>query len=211
MSAATITAPALFAFPSVCVEEYPFRHFSIPDFCDENFASRLLHWFESGADWKSRRMANFYVYSDINLRTADLPDDLSFLVDDAYLSTLRRCVGQCFHTELKGYVDVTAHRLAAGDLIRAHSDWVTLRFTHRMLLQVNRGWKKGNGGVLGLLDRDPKTNGRPRVKSIVPHHRSGFAFEVSQKSFHRVTRVNEGERYTLIFSFYPPQAARDPR
>jgi Rps23 Pro-64 3,4-dihydroxylase Tpa1-like proline 4-hydroxylase len=198
----------LFDFPSVQVERNPFPHFSVSDFCDPAFASRLLHWFESGADWKSRRMANFYVYSDINLRTADLPTNMEFLVDQEFLTHLRQEVGSLFGAKLDGFVDVTAHRLAAGDRIRTHSDWVTLRFTHRMLLQVNQGWKPGNGGVLGLLDRDPKSGSRPRVKSIVPHHRSGFAFEVSEKSFHKVSRVNDGERYTLIFSFYPPQPPR---
>lgn len=208
MPAVAIAGEMLFDFPSARVERDPFPHFSVADFCDPAFAARLLQWFEREAEWKSRRMANFYVYSDINLRTSDLPKEMEFLVEDEFLSHLRREVGRSFGAKLEGYVDVTAHRLAAGDRIRAHSDWVTLRFTHRMLVQVNRGWKPGNGGVLGLLDRDPKTEGRPRVKSIEPHHRSGFAFEVSEKSFHRVSRVTEGERYTLIFSFYPPRGAR---
>lgn len=199
---------ALFDFPPVQVARDPFPHFSAPDFCDCEFAARLLRWFESEAEWKYRRMANFYVYSDINLRTSDLPKEMEFLVAPEFLAHLRREVGRLFGATLEGYVDVTAHRLAAGDRIRTHSDWVTLRFTHRMLLQVNRGWMPGNGGVLGLLDRDPQSGGRPHVKSIPPHHCSGFAFEVSEKSFHRVSRVNEGERYTLIFSFYPPQPAR---
>jgi Rps23 Pro-64 3,4-dihydroxylase Tpa1-like proline 4-hydroxylase len=197
-----------FDFPSIQLQHVPFTHFSVPNFCDDALASRLLNWFESGAEWKYRKMTNFYVYSDINLRTADLPDDMTFLVDDAFLGDLRHEVGKSFDAKLEGYVNVTAHRLAAGDRIRTHSDWAELRFTHRLLVQVNRGWKRGNGGVLGLLDRDPESSGRPRIKTIVPLHRSGFAFEVSEKSFHRVSRVTEGERYTLIFSFYPPQPAR---
>jgi Rps23 Pro-64 3,4-dihydroxylase Tpa1-like proline 4-hydroxylase len=197
-----------FDFPSAQLQRDPFMHFSVPDFCADSLATRLLEWFESGAEWKHREMANFYVYSDINLRTADLPENMAFLVEDSFLDHLRQEVGKIFGVKLEGYVNVTAHRLGVGDRIRAHSDWATLRFTHRMLVQVNRGWKPGNGGVLGLLDRDPKSDGRPRVKSIVPLHRSGFAFEVSETSFHRVTRVTEGERYTLIFSFYPPQPPR---
>jgi hypothetical protein len=197
-----------FDFRSVQLQQAPFPHFSVPDFCDDEFAAEMLLWFETGADWKRRNMAGFYVYSDINLRTSDLPDGMAFLVDDAFSEHLRQEVGKSFGAELEGYVNVTAHRLAAGDRIRAHSDWASLRFTHRMLVQVNRGWNPGNGGVLGLLDRDPKTSGRARAKSIMPFHRSGFGFEVSEQSFHRVTRVAQGERYTLIFSFYPPQPPR---
>jgi Rps23 Pro-64 3,4-dihydroxylase Tpa1-like proline 4-hydroxylase len=200
-----MTSTRPFDFPSVQLQHAPFAHFSVPNFCEDAFAARLLQWFESEAEWKHRKMTNFYVYSDINLRTADLPDDMTFLVADTFLDHLRQEVGKSFSAKLEGYVNVTAHRLAAGDRIRAHSDWAELRFTHRILVQVNRGWKRGNGGVLGLLDRDPKTGGRPRIKPIVPLHRSGFGFEVSEKSFHRVSRVAKGERYTLIFSFYPPQ------
>ena len=194
-----------FDFSSVRLQNIPFSHFSAPDFCSNPFASRLLKWFESGADWKFRRMENFYVYSDINLRTSDLPAALAFLVEESFLTQLRQEVGKLFGVNLKGYVDVTAHRLGPGDRIRAHSDYTTLRFTHRMLVHVNRGWEPGSGGVLCLLDRDPKTGGRPRIKPIAPHHRGGFAFEISEKSFHKVTRVTEGERYSLLFSFYPPQ------
>lgn len=197
-----------FDFPSVQLQQTPFAHFFVPNFCDDSLACRLLDWFESGADWKSRKMEKFYRYSDINLRTSDLPEDMAFLTDDSFVDYLRYEVGKSFGIMLEGYVDITAHRLAAGDRIRTHSDWVALRFTHRMLIQVNRGWRPGQGGVLGLLDRDPKSGGRPRVKSIEPAHRSGFAFEVSETSFHRVTRVVKGERYTLIFSFYPPRSSR---
>ena len=205
--ALSITGNTLFDFPSVRVEHTPFSHFSVTNFCNSTFATRLLKWFESEADWKPRRMENFYVYSDINLRTSELPRALAFLIDEVFLAQLRHEVGKSFSTKLEGFVDVTAHRLGEGDRIRAHSDFVTLRFTHRLLLQVNRGWKPGNGGVLNLLDRDPHTDSRPRIRAIVPQHRSGFAFEVSEKSFHKVTRVREGERYTLLFSFYPPQPA----
>ena len=186
----------------------PFRHFTAECFADAGFSARLLRWFEQKADWKARKIQNFYRYSDINLRTSDLDSELSFLIEEGFLTQLQQKVGDVFGVPIKGYVDVTGHRLAAGDRIRIHSDFVTLRFTHRLLVQVNRGWEPKNGGVLGLLDRDPEMSGRPRVKRIVPQHRSGFAFEVSKKSFHKVSRVTSGERYTLIFSFYPPQSAR---
>jgi Rps23 Pro-64 3,4-dihydroxylase Tpa1-like proline 4-hydroxylase len=186
---------------------HPFRHFTAENFADAGFSTRLLRWFEKKADWKARKIENFYRYSDINLRTSDLVPELSFLVQEDFLRQLQHQVGEAFGVAIKGYVDVTGHRLAAGDRIRVHSDFVTLRFTHRLLVQVNHGWAPGNGGVLGLLDRDPESAGPPKVKRIVPLHRSGFAFEVSKKSFHKVSRVIRGERYTLIFSFYPPQPA----
>jgi 2-oxoglutarate-Fe(II)-dependent oxygenase superfamily protein len=198
----------LLDFSQVRLCTRPFRHFTAENFAGAAFSNCLLRWFEKKADWKARKIENFYRYSDINLRTSDLAPQLAFLVQDDFLRQLQQDVGHAFGVALSGYVDVTGHRLASGDRIRVHSDFVTLRFTHRLLVQVNHGWVPGNGGVLGLLDRDPEADGHPRSKRIAPLHRSGFAFEVSRRSFHKVSRVTRGERYTLIFSFYPPQPGK---
>jgi hypothetical protein len=48
--------------------------------------------------------------------------------------------------------------------------------------------------------------GGPEVETleevISPTSRSGFGFEISNSSYHAVSQVYQGDRYTLVFSFY---------
>jgi len=108
--------------------------------------------------------------------------------------------------EAEGYVKVTAHRLLAGSSLRPHCDLAPLRFTHRLLVHLNRGWTRENGGLLCLFYGDPAVKKHTKQKLLLPAHRSAFGFEISRCSFHAVTRVVASERYTLSYTFYPPNA-----
>ena len=37
--------------------------------------------------------------------------------------------------------------------------------------------------------------------ALLPTHGSGFAFEISANSFHAVSSIRTGERYTLVYTF----------
>jgi len=108
--------------------------------------------------------------------------------------------------DAEGYVRVTAHHLLAGGSLTPHCDRAPLKFTHRLLIHLNRGWTGENGGLLCVLDGDPSARKRTTQNLILPAHRSAFAFEISSRSFHAVTPVVTGERYTLSYAFYPPNA-----
>src|SRR3954465_12073601 len=79
-----------------------------------------------------------------------------------------------------------------------HNDYIGGEETHRLLVQLNRGWDVQDGGVLLLFG-----SVRPGdiCRAVKPSHRSGFAFEISPNSFHAVSRMVNGERYTLVYSF----------
>ena len=34
-----------------------------------------------------------------------------------------------------------------------------------------------------------------------PTHRSAFGFEISERSFHAVSTIRDGERFTLVYTF----------
>jgi len=94
----------------------------------------------------------------------------------------------------------------AGASLRPHTDLAPLRFTHRLIVQLNRGWARENGGLLCLAGDEHSCSQQESPKLMVPVHRSAFAFKVSDRSFHSVTRVESGERYTLSYTFYPPES-----
>jgi hypothetical protein len=191
-----------FRFENAAVIENPFLHFVAPEFLDEEVACRLLEWFECEALWIEKNVENFYESYDLSLRTSKLPELLQFLIDEDFLLGVRNEVANKMRTNLGPKIDVTAHRLEPGQHIGIHSDFGELKQTHRLLVQINRGWSVEKGGILMFL-----SNNRPDALSendcyYIPEHRTAFCFEVSQKSLHAVSRVLRDYRYTLCLSFY---------
>ena len=88
--------------------------------------------------------------------------------------------------------------LRSKQTIRIHNDYLDGEETHRLLIQLNAGWDRKQGGLLMLFgDKRPESLAR----TIVPTHGSGFAFEISQASFHAVSSITDGERFTLVYTF----------
>ncbi|QHN05363.1 2OG-Fe(II) oxygenase [Granulicella sp. WH15] len=100
---------------------------------------------------------------------------------------------------MKPQIDITAHKLNRTQKIRIHNDARPDGETHRFLIQLNRGWSDENGGML-MLFRGPEVETLEDV--ILPTSRSAFGFEISPASYHAVSQVHQGDRYTLVFSFY---------
>ena len=94
---------------------------------------------------------------------------------------------------------MTAHRLTAGQRIRIHNDYIEKGETHRLIVQLNRGWTPGDGGHLMLFG-----SGRPEDVRVVlaPLSRQALVFEISHGSHHAVSEVVHGERYSIVYSFH---------
>ena len=94
--------------------------------------------------------------------------------------------------------EIAAHRLVRGQTIRMHNDYIDGKETHRLLIQLNHGWKLEQGGVLMIFgSRSPEDVRR----TLKPVHCSGLVFEISPSSFHAVSQIKDRERYTLVYSF----------
>jgi Rps23 Pro-64 3,4-dihydroxylase Tpa1-like proline 4-hydroxylase len=192
-----------FRFHDVAACPYPYPHFEAADFLETEMAESLLVWFEQNAQWQARELKGYAGYSDISLQFGDLPSRLNFLLAPESLSYLRFSMGRLFEMDQEGYVRVTAHRMLTGSTLKPHCDVAPIKFTHRLLIQLNRGWRPENGGLLCLFDKEPSNQKTANPKLLLPAHRSAFAFEISDFSFHAVTPVVAGERYTLSYTFYP--------
>jgi Rps23 Pro-64 3,4-dihydroxylase Tpa1-like proline 4-hydroxylase len=107
-------------------------------------------------------------------------------------------MGEHFQARLRGAAEVIVHRLVPGQTIKIHNDHRPDGETHRLLIQLNRRWSESDGGLLLLFkDRHPEAI----CRAIRPIHRSGFAFAISDRSYHAVATVHAGERFTLVYSF----------
>lgn len=188
----------ILASPAKQPQQKPFRYSVIASALEPDVASALLDWFEKDAPW-TLRIAEFYEQHEFVVTNEILPAQLRRLFSAVERDSLRSHVEQLFATRLSKRIDVTAHRLTKGQRIRIHNDYILGQETHRLLIQLNRGWLDENGGALMLFNSREPTD----VHRILrPVHNSGLLFEISSDSLHAVTPINGGERFTLVMSFF---------
>jgi Rps23 Pro-64 3,4-dihydroxylase Tpa1-like proline 4-hydroxylase len=158
----------------------------------------ILQWFETEAPWKLVE-TNFYEQFEFSFLDVQTPSYLSFLQDDGFLKYLKKRVEGLFRVQLDSQIDLTAHKLIPGQRIRLHNDFIPGQETHRILIQLNRGWKDEDGGFL-IFFNSPNPEDIHRV--FRPIHNSVVIFAISPSSNHAVSTVYSGERFTLVYSFY---------
>jgi hypothetical protein len=183
---------------AAAVRIQPFPCFTVPQVLSEELELAFLEWFESDAPWQLAVM-DFYEQYEFDFKDATLPLGLKPLFSESALYQLREDVGLLLGAALKPVIDITAHKLNRTQKIRIHNDCRPDGETHRFLVQLNRGWHEQNGGLL-MLFCGPEVETLADI--IPPTSRSAFGFEISNASYHAVSQVHQGDRYTLVFSFY---------
>ena len=158
-----------------------------------------IAWLENDAPW-ALTTADFYEQYEFSFRDVVVPTCLLQFICPSTLTLLRRLMGNQFGQSLSECVDVTAHKLVRRQTIRIHNDFIPEGESHRLLLQLNRGWKPEHGGYL-MLFSGPEPEFLSKV--IEPLNGSIQAFSISPLSYHAVSTVHSGERFTLVYSFYP--------
>lgn len=176
----------------------PFDHFTLPQAFDNQESLEILSWLETEAPWKLVK-ADFYTQYEFDLEGIKLPESIAFLSQRWFLNYLIERFEKIFSVRLSKKVDLTAHKLITGHTIRIHNDFIPGQETHRLLIQLNRNWCDENGGFLIFFNSpDPKDIHR----LIRPGHNSLSGFAISPNSNHAVSTIHNGERYTLVYSFY---------
>ena len=176
----------------------PFRYIVSPEAFDPDTSRTVLAWLESEAPWKLVE-ADFYEQFEFSLWDVRLPTTLSFLRAQAFLAVLKTRIAELFGVDLSHRVDITAHKLVPGQRIRIHNDYIPGAETHRLLMQFNRDWQDDDGGFLLLFNSaDPGDI----HKIFRPVHNSAIGFAITATSYHAVSTIRAGERFTLVYSFY---------
>lgn len=185
-------------FVNVNYYSAPFDYFTAPETFCNGFDSELLEWLEKYDSWKLVEK-DFYEQYEFSFLDVQLPPHLSFFQQSSSLQIIRAKIEEIFQTRLSSKIDFNAHKLIAGQRIRIHNDFIPGQETHRLIIQLNRGWSDENGGLLLLFN-----SGNPSDvhKIISPVHNSAVAFKISPNSNHAVSTVYEGGRFTLVYSFY---------
>ena len=182
---------------SVAFQTSPFEHFLGHTGLLDGGAG-WLDWLEKEAPWKLT-ITEFYEQYEFSLRHVALDPALKGLVAPETLSALKNQMRNQFGRSLSDRVDVTAHKLTPKQTIRIHNDYLSGGESHRLLLQLNRGWAREDGGYLMLFH-----GSEPEMVSNVIEPMSGSvqAFAISPYSYHAVSTVHAEERFTIVYSFY---------
>ena len=165
--------------------------------CD-GLEQATLSWFERAAPW-SLTEESFYSQHEFDMRKVELPSDITELAADTTLTALRDVISGLFHRRLRSAADVIAHRLTAGQRIRIHDDYLKGGETHRMVVQLNRGWTPGDGGHMLLFGGSQPEDVRV---VLAPVSKQALIFEISRHSHHAVSEVTRGGRYSIVYSFH---------
>lgn len=176
----------------------PFDYFVSPQALGDDFSTTLLSWLEKEAPWKLVQ-TDFYEQYEFSFWDVDAPPQLLVLREPDFLSQLKTKVEDLFKVELGNDVDVAAHKLIPGQRIRIHNDCIVGERTLRLLIQLNRGCKDEDGGLLLLFNSSDPADIH---KAFRPIHNSAIGFVVSPASNHAVSLIHGGERFTLVYSFY---------
>jgi Rps23 Pro-64 3,4-dihydroxylase Tpa1-like proline 4-hydroxylase len=185
-------------FSSVRMHSKPFTYFVAPRVFNARISIEVLDWLERGAPWKLIE-TDFYEQYEFSLSDGEINGPLALLQEMTYLEALRGRMEELFGTRLDEKIDMTVHKLVPGQRIRLHNDFIDGGETHRLLVQLNRGWTEVDGGFL-LFFNSPDPADVHRV--FGPVHNSAIGFAISPESNHAVSTVHEGERFTLVYSFY---------
>ena len=182
----------------VHLETDPFPFSVLPEALSAEVEQGTLSWFERAAPW-SLTEESFYSQHEFDMRDVELPSRIAQLTADTTIASMRDSISRLFKRRLRPSVDITAHRLTKGQRIRIHNDYLEDGETHRLIVQLNRGWTVGDGGHMMLF-------GGPQPEDVrvvlAPVSRQTLIFEISRRSHHAVSEVVRGERYSIVYSFH---------
>ncbi len=175
----------------------PFPYFTAKEGLGELVCEAFLNWLDNKAPWELVE-TDFYEQYECSLVDVPLPAPLRFFTEP-FIDELRLKVEGIFDQPLSERFDCTAHKLAAGQRIRIHNDYIPGGETHRVLIQLNRGWDDALGGYFMLFNSEEVSDVH---RVFPPMNDTVVGFAISQQSNHAVSTVHGGERFTIVFSFY---------
>jgi Rps23 Pro-64 3,4-dihydroxylase Tpa1-like proline 4-hydroxylase len=186
-----------FDLSNAAVSDNPFPHFTATHILPENNISELYNWFVNTTSWHLVE-TDFYEQYEFSLLSAAIPEHLQNLVSKGSMSLIEDLFKQRFGVKNLDLVDIVAHKLVNSQHIGVHNDFINGEETHRMVLHVNPEWKDEDGGYLMLFNSG---NSQDLSKLVKPMNNTAFGFEISKRSHHAVSQINDFVRYTIVYTF----------
>ena len=104
--------------------EKPFAHSRLPAAISREAADAALSWLTTRAPW-ALRVEDFYVQHEFSLLNVPLGDAIAPLASDGFIDQVGTDFRRVFSLDRDlSLVDVNAHRLTPGQVIRIHNDFI---------------------------------------------------------------------------------------
>jgi hypothetical protein len=173
----------------------PFAHATFGGCLPVETGDAILTWLETDAPWRLKQ-TDFYEQFEFDCRDSRSAV-ASFLTSARILDLVRSEMEDVFAETFEDEISVVCHKLVQGHRIGIHNDYLDGEETHRFIIPLNRALSEDDGGFLMLFGSDDAADVR---KVLRPLHLGCFAFEISKDSFHAVSKIHSGVRYSLIYS-----------
>ena len=187
----------LFDLSNITCFRSPYCHFHAPSVFNHQVSKQIYNWFSSDAPWRFAE-TDFYEQYEFSLMDNVLPNNLDFLKSHGSLKFIQSVMEKMFNISLAYHVEITAHKLIKGQSIRIHNDYIHSRETHRLIININPGWKDEHGGLFVICE-SPEPEDISKI--IRPLDNSAIGFTISKQSNHAVSKVHGPDRYSLVYSF----------
>ncbi|KQS27067.1 cyclophane-containing peptide 2OG-Fe(II) oxygenase YhhC [Dyadobacter sp. Leaf189] len=178
----------------------PYPHLTVDGILSEDLTRKIVHWFDTKAEWQPHTSSFFNQFDCMNLSMGRL-DGLDGLFSRPTVTYFRKLIEKHMEVDLsETRISYCAHKFTQGLGVGIHTDSPhDGTETHRLIIHLNSHFSDRFGGHLVVLNENNIGN----INKIVrPVNNSAFAFELSDNSFHAVSDVEEGIRYSLIYSFW---------
>ena len=176
----------------------PFPHFISTQIFPPAVHQAILAWLMGEKSWKLRE-TDFYEQHEFTLQAVSPPPQLAFLTAPAFLTTLRIDIGRLLSAEFTERTEVCAHKLVPGQRIGIHNDYIPGGETHRLLIQLTATKEPEAGGLLMFFNNQ---DARDVSKVFRSAGNSAVGFAIGPQSHHAVSKQHQGERFTLVYSFF---------
>jgi hypothetical protein len=178
---------------------HPFPLWEVDGAIDPVLAGTLYGWLAALDDWCAHPDA-YYDVDQIDLLALEPPAGLACLFAPEALACLRAQLGQLWGHRFQPRMRVVAHRMGAGQGAGLHNDDPRgVEETHRMVLTLGQDASRQRGGLFAVFD-SPSPDGL--VHAWSPAHNQCLLFEANARSWHAITEVRYGLRYSVVLSFW---------
>lgn len=184
---------------SIDLHSTPFPHFVSSNFIDEQTAAAALAGLEQTREWILSPDDGFSHFLELSLKRTPVRA-LAPLMHPEFVDAVRAVCTEQFGLSFDEDVRLAVHRMDGGSRVRVHTDHGVEPFTHRVVLHLNRGWDAEHGGMLLLLEASRREELDDVHRYYLPVHRLAIGFEISPRSYHAVSEVLQGSRYTICYS-----------
>jgi hypothetical protein len=178
----------------------PYHHIFVAEVFNAGFAEALARELEE-LQW-TLSTTEFYEQYEISLLDTDQLFE-STAVDSLREIALNRefvtLIGTIADQGPLEVVDVSCHRMIAGQQIGIHNDFESGADVCRFTVHLNPGWTVADGGLFVTFSAEYS---KAPTAVYLPTMNSAMLFEVSPTSFHAVTPVLASHpRYSIVISF----------